>query len=195
MDQELYFKLEKQRPVDLARKLQLDAPACALLVPGQTVADYVVSLAQAELFPAAFSVLAHALPKREAVWWGCTAVRYADPPVQGSDAEAALAAAEAWVYRPTDENRQPIGAVAVKAGMNTSTGWAAMAAFWSSGSLTPPDSPAVPPNEDLTGKAVAGATTLAAIQRGAQSASGFSIAFIRMALDIARGGDGRHVPE
>lgn len=189
-----YYKLTRRHPAELARQLQLDMKACALLAQDQTVAEYVLCLAQDGQFPAALSVLAHALPKREAVWWGCVALREAEPPDPGSPAEAALAAAESWVYNPGEQTRQPIGEAAAKAGLGTPTGWAAMAAFWSGGSLAPPDSPVVPPKDDLTGKAVAGAISLAAIDDDPQRAAGKSVAFIKMALDIAHGGDGRHLP-
>ena len=189
-----YHKLTRRHPAELARQLQLDMAACALLAADQTVAEFVMCLALDKQFPAALAMLAHALPKREAVWWGCIAVRRANPPDPNSAADTALSAAEAWVYHPDEQSRQPIGEAATKAGLNTPAGWAAMAAFWSGGSLAPPDSPVVPPQDDLTAKAVAGATTLAAIDDDQQRAAGKSIAFIKIALDIALGGDGRNVP-
>ncbi len=189
-----YYKLTRRHPAELARQLQLDAAACALLVPDQTVAEFVLCLAQDKQFPAALTVLAHALPKREAVWWGCIALRQAEPPAPGSAAEAALSAAEAWVYQPNEETRLPIADAAARAGLGSPVGWAALGAFWSGGSLAPPGSPAVPPKDDLTAKAVAGAMTLAAIDDDPQRAAGKSVAFIKMALDIAHGGDGRHLP-
>ncbi len=193
MHEDEYFKLSGERPIDLARRLKLDPSARAVLMPDQTVAEYVVSLAQTGQFPAAITVLAHALPKREAVWWGCLAVRHAEAPPHGSEADAALAAAEAWVYHPDEEHRRPTRDAAALAGLDTPAGWTAIAAFWSGGSLTTPDNPDVPPREDLTGQAVAGAATLAAVQPDAGAARAKYVAFIKMALDVARGGDGRHV--
>jgi Family of unknown function (DUF6931) len=190
MQQNRYYKLAGTDPADLASRLRLDALACSLLMPEQSVSDYVISLAETGQFRAALSVLAHALPKREAVWWGCVAVRYAEVPPADSDADTALAAAEAWVYQPSEDTRRPTGAAASRAGLGTAAGWAAIAAYWSSGSLSPEDTPPVPPGPELTGKAVAGATTLAALN--ADPPDGYFDVFIRMALDIASGGDGRH---
>lgn len=193
MHEDAYYKLASEHPVELARKLRLDASALALLEPDQTVAEYVVTLAQTGQFRAALAMLAHALPKREAVWWGCVAVRHAEAPPPESAADVALKTAESWVYQPSEETRQPTGAAAARVGLGTAAGWAVIAAFWSGGSLAPADSPAVPPAPDLTGKAIAGATTLATMDQDPQLVAGKSVAFIRMALDIARGGDGRHV--
>ena len=193
MNGDSYYKLAEQQPIELAQRLALDKAACSLAKASETVSDFIALLAQAGQLQAALAVLAHTLPKREAVWWSCVAVRFADPPIEGSDADNAIKAAERWVYHPTEETRQPIGAAAAKAGLGTPAGWAAMAAFWSGGSLAPPDMPIVPPADDLTAKAVTGATTLAGMQPDPNCASTHFIAFIRMALDIARGGDGRHL--
>ena len=65
-----------------------------------------------------------------------------------------------------------------------------MAAFWSGGSLAPPDALEVKPAEDFTAKAVAGAVMMAAgldaLERDARSRR-----FIECGLDIANGGTGR----
>src|SRR5580658_40766 len=194
MGEDEYFKFAPAEPADLARRLILDEAACALLMPEQSVAEFVVDLAGVGQFPAAIAVLAHALPKREAVWWGCVAVRLATAPTADSPADAALRAAEAWVYQPLEQNRQAAREAAARAGLRTPAGWAAIAAFWSSGSMAPPDTPEVLPKEDLTARAVAGAVALAAVQADpAHTGVGFE-AIIGLGLDIARGGDGRHMP-
>ena len=191
MTENEFYKIERDPPATLARQLRLDGGALAVLKPDQTVAQYVASLAATEQFPAAITVLAHALPKREAVWWGCISVRHAEAPERGSTADGALAAAEAWVFHPDEAHRRPTRQAAARAGFQTAAGWAALAAFWSEGSLAPTDAPDVPPADDLTARAVAGAATLAAVQPDSgQTAKTFS-AFVDMALDIARGGDGR----
>jgi hypothetical protein len=54
-------------------------------------------------------------------------------------------------------------AAAEAAGFRTPASWAAVAAFWSEGSLAPPDVPAVPPGDSLSAQAVTGAVMLAAV--------------------------------
>jgi hypothetical protein len=110
----------------------------------------------------------------------------APPPVL-----AAVEAAEAWVYRPTDETRRNAMARAQAAKFDSPGAWAAVGAFWSGGSIAPPDLPAVPPAPHLTGVAVAGAITLAAVQTEPALADQKRQRYIEFAIDIANGGSGR----
>ncbi|MDB5407382.1 MAG: hypothetical protein JWL84_2294 [Rhodospirillales bacterium] len=154
-------------------------------------AEFLAHLVDRRLFQDATRFLAHALPKREAVWWACICSR----PVCASDAPteviAALEAAEAWVYRPTEDNRRAAMAAAEATRFSNAAGWAAVAAFWSGGSMAPSDAPIVPPGEGLTAAAVAGAVLLAAVQHEPEKSDDKFRAFIAAAVDIANGGSGR----
>jgi hypothetical protein len=66
-----------------------------------------------------------------------------------------------------------------------------MAAFWSGGSLAPPESPAVPPAANLTAKAVAGAVMLAAVVPDPVQAPEKYRHFFDLGVDIACGGKGK----
>ncbi len=193
MPDDPYVKLAGHKPMVLARRLGLSAGARSFLMPHQTVAGYVSDLTRASLFTEATAVLAHALPKREAVWWACMAVHHAQAPQPDSSAGAALAAAQRWVYQPTEENRRPIKSCAQRAGLDTAAGWAAISAFWSGGPMAPETGSKTEPDEALTGRAVAGAVALAALKPDPDAAPGHFRHFIAMAFDIARGGDGRHL--
>ncbi len=84
----------------------------------------------------AIAVCAYLLPRREAVWWGCTSARM----LLGDKLQnetAALAAAEAWVQEPTDENRQAALDIGTKAASHEPLTWLALAAGWSSGTFAP----------------------------------------------------------
>jgi hypothetical protein len=80
---------------------------------------------------------------------------------------------------------------AKEAKFETPAAWAAVAAFWSGPSMAPPDLPAVPPAPHLTGVAVFGAVTLAAVQTEAALADEKRQRYIKIAVDIANGGSGR----
>jgi len=136
--------------------------------------------------------MAHALPKREAVWWACMCARATDPAPAPPDAEA-LAAAEAWVRRPEEDLRRAAMARAEAAGFRSAEAWAAVGAFWSGGSMAPPGQPVVPPADHLTGVAVAGAVSLAAVRREPERAEATFRRFVESGLDIAAGGSGRIV--
>src|SRR5215813_9252935 len=95
----------------------------------------------------AIRLLAFALPKREAVWWACLCAREVLAPDAPPELGDAIMAAEAWVYKPTEENRRAAMEKAERAGFDKPASWTAVGAFWSGGSLSPPNAPVVPPGE------------------------------------------------
>ncbi len=135
----------------------------------------------------AIRFLALALPKRSAVWWGCQCVRHAHGDAIEPNDEEALNAAETWVADPTEENRRSAMSAAEKLGHKTAAAWAAVAAFWSGGSMGPATAPVVPPAPDLTGKAIFGAVQLACVANSPEKAPQKRDRFIELALSVARG--------
>lgn len=184
-------KLRFARAAEAVAGLDLSAEAKALFAPNAPTSVYLKALIDAELFADAIRLLGMALPRREAVWWGCLAARGALPPEPAPADGAALEAAEAWVFRPTEENRRACYAPAEAMNFSTPCAYAAMAAFWSGGSLAPPDAAVVvPPGDGLTGTAAAAAVLLAAaaVPKEIKARHRASLA---QALDIANGGSGK----
>lgn len=142
------------------------------------------------LYADATQFLARALPKREAVWWSCLCARELGSDEKKPELAAGLQAAEAWVYRPTEENRRSAEKAANAIEAPHPARWAAMAAFWSGGSLAPPDAPEVKPADDFTAKAVAGAVLMAAALDPKQTEAR-NKRFFEYGIDIANGGTGR----
>jgi hypothetical protein len=159
-----------------------------------TPAQYVGELIAANNLGAAVQFLAFALPPREAVWWACTCARLELREPAAQAVRDAVDAAETWVRRPTDENRRAAMARAQDTKFDSPSAWAAVAAFWSGGSMAPPNLPEVPPAPHLLGVAVTGAVTLAAVQLEPQSADEKNARFLSAAVDIANGGTGRPKP-
>lgn len=154
-------------------------------------ADYVAQLMSSKLWPDAIRFLSRALPKREATWWACLAVRSMVNEATPAQQIQALEAAEAWVYRPNEENRRLAYERAVAATFENPSSWAAMAAFWSGGSMTAPDLPVVPPADNLTSKAATGAIMLSAVHGDPRKLEETYQLYLKQGLDIAAGGDGR----
>jgi hypothetical protein len=142
------------------------------------------------LFADAVQFLSRALPKREAVWWSCQCARDLGNDEKKPELAVGLQAAEAWVYRPTEENRRKAESAANAIKISHPARWTAMAAFWSGGSLAPPDAPEAKPAEDFTAKAVAGAVLMAAGLDAKQSEVR-NRRFLECGRDIANGGTGR----
>lgn len=184
-------KVTATRAVDVCGLFELGEDAAPLLEDSQDPAAFLALLIERGQYADATRFLAHALPKREAVWWACLAARAGLGDRANPEQANSLQVAEQWVFKPVEENRQPAMAAAEAAGMDNPASWAAVAAFWSSGSLAPPDQPVVPPPDDLCAKAVAGAVMLAAVIREPERAEDKYRAFLRQGIDIARGGSGR----
>ncbi len=140
-------------------------------------------------------VLAHALPKRESVWWACMCANHTAGPDLPEAGRKPRELAEAWVFQPSAELARAAMDEAKRAGFQSPEAWAGVAAFWSGDSLTPPTTPAVAPPPHLTGLAVAGAVALAAVRHKPERQPQRLVMFLQSAQDIAAGGTGRLPPE
>ena len=176
----------------LSPNAALSDDAKALIATPLPIAKFLGLLLDAALLDDAVKLFAHALPKREAVWWACLAARSLPETTATPELEAAIDAAEAWVYKPSEENRRAALDKATASGLKQPASWAAMAAAWSGGSLAPPNAPVVPPAEHLTGLAVVGVVLLAAVANEPAKRPEKLKAFLAQAIDIGNGGNGRN---
>lgn len=156
----------------------------ALLRPDQHPLDFVALLMERSLFPDAVRFIAHALPKREAVWWAWVCARRAAGENPQPKIKAALAATEKWIAQPDEINRRSAMAAAENAELGTAAGCAGLAAFFSGGSIAPPNAAAVPPGEFLTAKAVSGAVIFAAVAREPEKAPEKFRSFVAQGLEV-----------
>jgi len=159
-----------------------------LLRPDQTPHQFFEIMLAKELEVEASRFLAQALPKREAVWWACTCVRKASGTQASPKASAALAAAEKWVAEPNEANRQAAQMAAEAAGgMDSPAGCAAMAVFWSGGSLAQPGKQVIAPAENMTATAVAGALIHAALLNEPEKFAANLRGFLTVGVAVASG--------
>jgi hypothetical protein len=155
-----------------------------MLISDMTTQQFIDLLASREQFLDALRVVAHALAARSAVQWACQCVRTAAGDDLNPADSAALAAAEQWVADPSEANRRQAQAAAEAAEHKTPASWAAMAAFWSAGSLAPPSAPVVPPAPHLPAHAAAGAAMLAAVARQPEKATEKYYQFLQLGRDL-----------
>jgi hypothetical protein len=107
----------------------------------------------------ALAYLAHLLPRREAVWWGCQCVSAA----LGAEAkDEGLRVTLSWVRDPDETLRRDALAFAAASDLKSATSWLARAVGHSGGSVAAPDQPPTPPNPDACALAVNAAVVLAA---------------------------------
>lgn len=193
MSEPRFKKIAAPDAASICRDIELSEEALALLAPESTPAQFLEQLLAQEYFLDAVGFMARALPKREATWWACLCARA----TLGDDPKPphilAVETAEQWVYKPSEENRRRAMAAAEATKFDHPACWAAVAAFWSGGSLAPENVPAIPPADNLNAKAVAGAVRLAAVLREPVKAAEKYRWFLQQAMDIAGGGDGRKV--
>jgi hypothetical protein len=182
-----WTKVTAKTAAEVCKLCPLGDEAKALLRDGQTPKQLFDLLLEKKLHLDAIRLLAAALPKREAVWWACLCARQAHGTNPPAKVAAALAAAEKWVADPSEENRRAAQAAAEAAEMKTPAGCAAMAAFWSGGSLGPTHVPAVPPGEQLTGHGVSGAVMLAAVLNQPEKAAEKHRSFLDLGVNVASG--------
>lgn len=97
----------------------------------------------------AVRLVASALPPREGVWWAWAAASHAARLTSGdavpTAVQQALAATERWIAAPDEDTRRDAWRCAQEAGMDTPAGSAAGAAYFTGGSIAPPDITPIPP--------------------------------------------------
>jgi len=143
----------------------------------------------------AAKLMAHALPRREGVWWSCMCARHTAPADLPEPDRSAVSAAEEWVRKQTDEIRREAFEQAQQAGFGTAEAWTAVAAFWSGDSMSPVGQPKTPPAPHLTGTAVSGSVVLAAVRTHPERREQRLRRFLASGREIAGGGVGRLPPE
>jgi len=137
--------------------------------------------------------LAHALPRREAVWWACLVARQAQSN-EPQSVKTALEVTEQWVMKPSEQKRREAEQWARLTEYQYAASWAAQAAFWSTGSMTPENEAPVPAPAKLYAHAVCGAVQLAAANGEPQESEKRIRRFIKQGIEIAKGYSGLETP-
>ena len=172
------------KTVTISTVAELGEEAMALVRPDLHPLDFLALLMEKALYPDAVRFIAHALPKREAVWWGWVCARRSAGENPQPKIKAALDATEKWIAQPSEDNRRSAMAAAQKAELGTAAGCAGLAAFFSGGSLAPPEAPVVPPGEFLSAKAVSGAVIFAAVAKEPERAPEKFKIFVAQGVEV-----------
>ena len=167
------------------------AEALPILDASADVADALQRLEAAGMLMQATRLAAHAMPRREGVWWACMCAAHTAPHDLCPADRAAQSAAEAWVRNPSDGHGRAAMAAAEGSSYASPEAWAAVGAFWSGPSMAPAGQPAVPPAPHLAGVAIGGAVALAAVRTDPAQQEARLLRFLASVHDIATGGSGR----
>jgi len=189
-------KVKAATAAEVCANFPLRQEARPLARPGATPREFLDALLANRTHAAAIDFLAHALPAREAIWWGCLCLQHAAGSSLGAPEAAAAKAAALWVLDPSDQNRTAARAAGQAATVKTPAGSLAMAAAWTGGSLAPliqnpnpkgPPFPPVPPGPYLPAKAVAGAVMLAAAGAQPVRIRDTQRLFVELGIGVAEG--------
>jgi hypothetical protein len=168
-------------------RIKLRPEARARLRPALQTVDFFAELRASDLLADARRVLAHALPPRRALWWGCLCAWEAYRPEPPADVLGILRGLTEYVQQPDDGQRRALRALGMAAGMNTLAGHLALAAFCSTGSLSKPGLPTVSPAPFVTGRLVGVAVYLASVKRAPARYRERLAQFLEVGLEVARG--------
>jgi hypothetical protein len=172
---------------EVCKHFELSDEARALLKPPLKPRPFLEVLIEKAMHDDAVMLMAHAMPKREAIWWACQCVRLAAGDALAPPASEPIAEAEAWAAQPTDEQRRKAFQMAEAASFDPPAGFVGMAVFFSSGSLSLPNLPPVPPKEHLSAGMVGNAVKIAAVSQGGAKAAEFYPQFFALGFDVAGG--------
>ncbi len=166
-------------------RIEMTEEAVALVGPQQDERAFLRALLDRELYPDAVRYMAFVLPTREAIWWAWSCARRTLPPEPAPVVVEALSVTERWIAQPSEAARRPLLALAEAAGPATPAGAAALAVYFSGGSITPPDVPPVPPPAGAAARAIAGSVTLAAVSPPPEKAPERFRQFVEQAMEVA----------
>ncbi|TWT76470.1 FHA domain protein [Planctomycetes bacterium CA13] len=161
---------------------ELSEAAANLVQPKQSPKQYLAVLEQNELFTDAIRFLSTALPRRDAVGWAADCVVTANSSKLAEADERTLKVIQTWVADPNETNRRAAMDAAETEEFSTPASWAAVGAFWSEGSMGPPEAPTIPPAPHLTAHAVGSSVMMSAVKNEPERAADKYRQFIQLGI-------------
>lgn len=183
-------KIQVELAKDLVKHFDLEDEGKSIFNEKLKTTEFLEQLLENEFYMDAITLLAHSLPKREAVWWSCLCAKKHLDSVNDEIYSQSLAAAEKWVYEPSEKNRRIAEFYAEKSQYETAAAWAAAAAFWSGDSIMPEGEPVVAPAEYLYSHAVKGCIITCVGMDDGNSVEDRYQAYLTHGINIAKGGNG-----
>ncbi len=172
---------------EICAKVYLKEDALKLLQPHMDPRQYVETLGENKQYVAAIDFLAHALPPRAGIWWGCLCLQHVSGGKLAGWERVAYKAAVKWVLQPSDENREAAKRPGEVVGIGKPAGALAAAANQTGGSLVPPNIPPIPPHPFAPARALAIAVKVASTQVEGVRIKATQRSFIDLGMAIAEG--------
>lgn len=180
-------KVSARTAAEVCAHVYLQKQALKLLRPEMGPREFIEALLNSRQYAAAIDFVAHALPAREAIWWGCLCMQHVYGGRLSLSERAAGIAAVRWVLEPSEENRVAAKPPAEAAGAGSPAGSLAMAVNMTGGSLGPPDAPPVPPGPHDPANRVATAIKLTSTKAKPDRIPDTQRSFVALGVEVAEG--------
>lgn len=149
--------------------------------------EFLDSLIKSKHYLVGIDFMAHALPPREAIWWGCLCLQHACSEKLSPPEKAACKSAMEWVMQPTEENRVFAQKESEQLGIALPAGALAGAAGQTGGNTAPPNFPPTPPPPYAPAKLVAMAVKIAATKGDPAKMPLNHQLFVELGIAVAEG--------
>lgn len=180
-------KIKAATAAEVCAHVELEVEPRSLLHDGMSPREFLAALLARQQPRAGIDFMAHALPQREAIWWGCLCLQHAcGSDLSEADKDACRAAVR-WVVHPTEENRAAANTPAEAAGPASPAGMLAGATFQTGGNIAPPTMPPMSPRPFDHAKAVARAVILAATKVDPLKIVDTQRLFVELGIGVAEG--------
>jgi hypothetical protein len=179
-------KIQAATAAEVCANFDLARDAKQLLRHGMSPQDFVAALVEKVNYVSAIEFMAHALPMREGIWWGCLCMQHALGDHLAPPDRAAAAAAVMWVMQPTEENRAAAQASGEAADPLSPAGALATAVSQTGGSTSSPRLLRMPP-PPAPADSIARAVTLASIKTEPANILKMQRCYVELALQVAQG--------
>jgi hypothetical protein len=177
------MKIEAPTAAEVCARFVLEKQALQLLRNGMAPGKFVEALVANKHYAVAIDFMAHALPTREAVWWGCLCLQHASAGNLSPEDKIACKAAVQWVMQPTEENRAAARAPAEATGPASPSGSLAAAANQTGGTVALPVAPVL----FASANSVAMAVKLASVKVDPAKIADTQRLFVELGVGVAEG--------
>jgi hypothetical protein len=180
-------KVEARTADEVCARFLSSEEARALLRDGIGPGPFLEALMASKQYIAGIDFLAHALPSREAVWWGCLCFQHACGNAMSAQDKAAVTTAVQWVLQPSDSTRGAAKVQGEIAGPASVPGALAMAVYQTGPGFASPGGPTMPAPPFGTAKSVANAVKLACTKSDPARIIETQKAFVELGIGVASG--------
>lgn len=153
--------------------------------------SFIRALVEGEKYSDAVKVMTRALPPREAVWWACVCARKTAVLSEDTLETQAIEAAEAWVYDPSEKNRERAFNVVKDSDSRGAGTMCALAAAFSAGNAPLGQGQHLDLDPGVFSQVVGGVVMVSATEKKGEEIKDRLRLYLLSGEDIAQGGNGQ----